>query len=360
MPAHAAGPVAKFLMSPNPIAASGSLAAKAAVAVTLTAKDSGGAAIPGATVWLAFTPAAGGGSATAGAGATALTSTPASFTAGANGTVPISYKAPKTLPCSGIDSISATDAATGAHVHSNDTYNFSTVSQYVTTPKPPIAPPGSLASGANVNVTFTAETRAKAPVACATVYFSLKSSSAGLGSAKVGTTALSATPQPFPVNASGQVVVTYTASTAATLPTTGVDSLVAQDAVTKPRVMTTDAYSYGKAATYTYTPNPIAATHTLAANTKVKIFLVVTDGGGNPVSGAKVYLSFAQAPGGGSASVSGHALSTGLVGAYSDSLGRVTLIYQTPATLPASGTDTITGQNATKSPTVTQTDSYSF
>src|ERR1700682_4165397 len=52
--AHAAGPVANYVLSPSPIAPAGSLAANATKAVTLTAVDSTNAPVPGATAYLSF------------------------------------------------------------------------------------------------------------------------------------------------------------------------------------------------------------------------------------------------------------------------------------------------------------------
>ena len=360
IPAHAAGPVAKYVFAPAPIAPPGSLAANATVAVTLTAEDNLGAGVAGAAVFLSFVPASGGGSAKAnGPPAKALTTTPTSYTADASGKIALTYKAPATIPCAGIDTITAQNAAAGARLTKTESYNFSTVGHYAFSARP-IAHPGSLGSGASLPITVTAQTRTNAAVPCATIFLSLKSTGPGLGTAKAGTTALTATPQGFHVNASGQVAVTYTASTAATLPSSGTDTLVAQDAAPTPRVSAVDAYSYGHPAHYTFAPNPIAATGTLTANAKVKINLTVTDSGGNIVAGAKVYLFFTQAGGGGSVLLSGHPLTNVPKSAFSDSLGHVTMVYQAPATLPASGTDKITGENLPSGATLTATDSYSF
>jgi len=360
--AHAASAVVKYVFAPSPIAASGSLAAGATVAVTVTPEGATNNPVPGATVFLSFNPASGGGSAKVnGTPPKALTTTPTAYTADGSGHIALTYKAPSPLPCGGVDSINAQDAATGAKTHKTDTYNFSTVGRYGLNPVP-IAPPASLAKGASVAVTVTAINKSGAAIACATIFLSLHPTGSGLGTAKVGTTALTATPQGFHANASGQVAVTYTASTAATLPTAGSDDLVAQNAATNASKTAVDAYSYGTAAAYAFTPSPIAPAHSLPANTNVKVSLKVTDSSGAPVAGAKVYLLFTNsASGGGSAAVSGHALNgVTAVGAFSDSFGIVTMIYTTPSTLPPSGTDTLKGQNKGSSPTITATDAYTF
>src|SRR5439155_14958815 len=96
------GPVgAPYVFTPSPIAPSGSLAANQTVAITLGARGADATHLQ--DVWLSFTAASGGGSASV--GATALTSTPTKFTTNASGQVPISYTTGAAPPTSGSDVI---------------------------------------------------------------------------------------------------------------------------------------------------------------------------------------------------------------------------------------------------------------
>ncbi len=116
--------IATIGLTPNPMAASGSLSAGQTVTIEAAAYDSGGNAIPGATVYLSFMPTSGGG--TASVGGTALTTTPAAFTTGSDGTLSITYTAPATLPSGGTDTLTAAKAAIGAAVTATDSYTFTT------------------------------------------------------------------------------------------------------------------------------------------------------------------------------------------------------------------------------------------
>ena len=111
-----------FRFGPSPIAASGSLAAGASVPVTLTGEDGLDVGIPNLPVFLSFSQAAGGGSASV--GATALTSTPTLFTANASGVLGLTYTAPATLPTSGIDSIKVQDLSSNPTEFNTDSYDF--------------------------------------------------------------------------------------------------------------------------------------------------------------------------------------------------------------------------------------------
>ena len=109
-------------MSPHPIATSASLAANSTVVVTLTALNSSHTGVAGAIVYLVFTPATGGGSASV--GTTALTSTPQAFTANSSGVISITYKTPGVLLASGTDTIMARSAPTHSIIVASDTYTF--------------------------------------------------------------------------------------------------------------------------------------------------------------------------------------------------------------------------------------------
>ena len=66
---------------------------------------------------------------------------------------------------------------------------------------------------------------------------------AGGGSAAVGTTALTSTPQAFTANASGVITITY--KTPSVLPTSGmIDAIRARSAPTHPIVVASDTYTF--------------------------------------------------------------------------------------------------------------------
>ena len=361
--AHASGTAPKYVFSPAPIAPTGSLAANKAVALTLTTETNLGTATPGASVYLSFAHATGGGSAAV--GATALTTTPAKFVSDGSAHVAITYTTPATLPTTGQDVIQAQDKAVSPTVHKSDAYTFAkavTLNRYKWSSSP-IAKPASLAKSAAVPITVMASSSGGTGIGGATIYLSLTATGAGLGTATAGASAtpLSTTPAAFVADSTGKVAVTYHASAAATLPVTGTDTLAAQNTATSPSVTGADAYSYGKAAGYTMTPTPIATTGTLAANSTVVVTLTVKDGSGGIVAGAGVDLLFTQATGGGSATAGGKALGpTTAIKLTTNNLGQITIAYRTPAAPPVSGTDTIKAENATTSPTITATDSYTF
>jgi hypothetical protein len=110
---------AEYRFSPSPIAAGGSLAAGDSVPITLNAQNGSDLPIAGGTMYLSIT-----GSGSAMVGATALTSTPALFTADGSGNVQITYTAPLSLPADGADSIVVQDLASPIIV-SSDSYAFS-------------------------------------------------------------------------------------------------------------------------------------------------------------------------------------------------------------------------------------------
>jgi hypothetical protein len=189
------------------------------------------------------------------------------------------------------------------------------------------------------------------------VYLSF-AAAAGGGTAAVGATPLTSTPQAVVASSTGQIIITYT--TAATLPATGTDIITAQDATAGQTVINQTAYSYGVPAAYAFAPKPIAATGKLAGNTKVTMRLTVLDGSGHPVAGAKVYLSFVPTTGGGTAKLGSNALTATPTAHLADANGQFVITYLTPANPPASGTDTINAKNAATGATIIARDTYTF
>src|SRR5579864_863071 len=174
------------------------------------------------------------------------------------------------------------------------------VASYVLAPSP-IAAPGSLAAGATVAVTLTAEDATSTPVPGATVFLLFKHSKTGGGSALVGTTALTLKAQSFIADGSGHIAITY--KTPTTLLTNGEDVITAQNTASLPTIRATDHYIYNSVTRYKMNPHPIAATNTLAGNATVVVTLTALNSSGAGVPSAVVYLLFIPAAGGGSAAV---------------------------------------------------------
>ncbi|MDQ6846612.1 MAG: hypothetical protein M3019_03390 [Candidatus Dormibacteraeota bacterium] len=242
------------------------------------------------------------------------------------------------------------------------------VAKYVFSPKP-IAPAGTLALGASaISVTVTAEdsTGAAVPNASVNLSFSslgLQPSGATGGSAKVGSVALTSTPAPFAANGSGVIPVTYTPPQSGTLPTSGRDQIAASDPTT-PTITGSDAYSFSAVTAFTWNPQPIAATGSLAAGDSVTFQVIARDGGGNAVPNATVFLSFTGA-GSATAMDNNPAVTKTLTSTpktfIADSNGAVSITYHAPSSLPSSGTDTVTAQNqGGTTPAFKSTDTYSF
>ncbi len=116
--------VSSIAVSPNPVAAAGSLAADQAVNLTVTAKNASGAAVPNATVYLSFTAATGGG--TAEVGTTPLSTTTQAFTTNAAGEATVTYTAPTAPPATGTDTLTVSTGPGGTGVSSTDSYTFNT------------------------------------------------------------------------------------------------------------------------------------------------------------------------------------------------------------------------------------------
>ena len=241
----ATGTADKLVFSPNPIALAGSLAASATQAITVTATI-GGAADNPAMVFLSFTQATGGGSATAGAGNTPLTASPVGFPTDASGVVNILYTAPATLPTTGHDSVIAQNLASSATVTKPDAYVFSPLASYAWSVGPPIAPTGTLAASHSVTFTVTAEDGANHGIAGAAISLSL-TTTASTGGSAIGTdtggpSPIGTTPSRFLADTAGAVSITYT--TPSSLPSGGVDTLTAQDHPTATHSANT-TYTFG-------------------------------------------------------------------------------------------------------------------
>jgi hypothetical protein len=234
--AAAAGTVTQYTMVPTPIRPQASLPANTTVNVTLTAYDLTGTPVSGATVFLTETPTTLGGISKV--GATQLSRVPTGFPTNSSGQVVIAYKSGTAV--GGKDTILAQDNTTTPTVEATDWYIYTPITN-LTLQSKPIAPSHSLSAGQHVNVTVTAFGLSGSPMASAQVYLTLISvGTAPTGQASVGSTALSKHPQLFFTNASGQIVVTYTAGSAGTTK----DKLTAEDAKHSPSVSIQDSYTY--------------------------------------------------------------------------------------------------------------------
>ena len=129
------------------------------------------------------------------------------------------------------------------------------VAAYVFAPDP-LAASGALAPGESVKVTVTAEDAAGEPVPGATIYLWLIPAIGGGGSAAVGGTDLTASPQPFFAGGNGDIRLVYTAPNPLPAPSahcqlTGTttrcdptDEIMAADAATSPGVGGSTTYTF--------------------------------------------------------------------------------------------------------------------
>ena len=140
----------------------------------------------------------------------------------------------------------------------------------------------------------------------------------------------------------------------------GFDLLVAADSSKNATISKSDAYSFAGPTAYAFSPNPIAATATLAANATRTVTLTATDATLHPVSGARIYLSFTQTTAGGTAWVGSKQLSITMNPFLTNSAGHITITYKASATPPATGTDTIHASNLRSGATLTASDAYTY
>jgi hypothetical protein len=264
--AGAAGPVAKYVFVPTPIAAAGALASAGTVSLTVEAEDASNVAVAGANIYLSLTTigvlpsGASTGSATA-TDATHTTPTALGsattaavlFVANGSGQVPITYTGPCTgtctpaAPTAGRDVITAQDGPAGTVVvpSKTDSYTFSPVTGYNWVPAPPIAATGSLAANGLVNFVVQ-PTDSGGPVANADLYLSVSSTFAGVAHATDanGTVrALTTTPGHFAASPTGNVPVAYSAP--ATLPNGGTDTITVQNiGGSTPGFTSNDTYTF--------------------------------------------------------------------------------------------------------------------
>jgi hypothetical protein len=348
-----------------------SVTANQIITVTLTAKN-GASAVPSATVFLAY---AGKGTASVatlcGAGSVALTTTPVACTTASNGTIPISFQAPSTLPAGGVATITAQDAASSPTLVRTAKYFWGQVDR-LTWGTTPIAAPGSLTPGTSVAFTITAaqgSTGMAAPIyLSATLVGSGGGAKGSTGTATTpctsGTT-LTSSPQAITADSGGIASVCYTA------PVTGgaVDTVQAQDDDLFPSITVRDYYNTQSAALDHYRMNPatvIASAGTLSAGQSAPITVTAANSGDVGISYIGLYLKLTS-----TASPAGTATATSSTGMgpvaltssyqlfVTDGSGNVPVTFTTSSA--TTGTDTLAVQETSSGVSAKQvTDRYSY
>jgi hypothetical protein len=342
------GSVVRYVFSAEPIAPTGSIPDGQTRTDTLTALDNNGKPVPLATVFLSFQATAGGGSARV--GGTSLSNSPQQFGMDAQGHLVVTYQAPSTPPTAGSDQVTAQEAASNPAVTDHAGYGFRNLFDFHSDsahsinafPDRELAQMGTL--GPNEQVTITVFARGSLDnlgqaEAGGIVYLALIASSGG-GSARVGNTPLTSTPQPFATDESGNLTAVYQAP--ASVKYVGTDALIAQNDATNPTLSVPDYYHFG----YRMQWNLLPSDGTLGQGGQANFVLTVTDTRSHQaIPNARVWLAFQQADKGGSASANGVGLDATYRAFTADSFGQVRMTFATPLSLPAGGIDRILAEN---------------
>jgi Calx-beta domain len=252
---------------PGQIAPFGHLQAGQSVALTDTAVTGKKQCVADVQVYLALQVQAGGDTVTINTpsqcgGVSQLPAAPASYginptwitcTTDSNGQVDMTYTAPNPAPAYANveinDCISVQDETTSecaGYPSKYYTISFRTwyqfLEQYQFNPSP-IAPSGSLVGGQAVPVTFTAVGVDGTPQMDTQVFLAESGAQSGTTTAGSSNTPLTGTLEPFMTDANGQIQLTYTAP--ATLPLSGIDTIVAQsDTSSTPVVYNAASYAF--------------------------------------------------------------------------------------------------------------------
>jgi hypothetical protein len=160
--------------------------------------------------------------------------------ADSSGNVSVTYTTPATLPANGFDSLCASNAGNNPTVVGCAVYAFPTVTAFSFSPNP-IAPSGSLGpnGAAPVVLTATANTGTAANTRVYVV-FNQASGGGSVSSGQCSPASLGAGAVACVTDGAGHLSLTYTAPS--TLPSSGTDQLIAQDAASSPSVTATDSY----------------------------------------------------------------------------------------------------------------------
>ena len=228
---------------PVPIAAAGTLATGSTVSLTVTARNSAGTPIPGATVWLQFFPTTASGIPGSAMACGLVLGTAKTCVADGSGNVAITYKAgDATL---GADLIQVQDALIPTVAPANDTYCYNK-GRLAITPAP-LDTANTMLAGAVRGGVVTDLDKNGLPIAGATIYLSLaqinpedanfnhlppNGSGSALSSGAGTWTSLGLATKPFVTNSLGQVPFFYRTPTL--LPSNlRDDSLIASDKGTR-------------------------------------------------------------------------------------------------------------------------------
>lgn len=218
------------VFAPSPVAASGTLSVGRTAKVTVTAEDSYGNVLPNRAILLSgVTTAQGVSDGTATVNGQRLTSAGSIFYTDGMGAVTVMYTAPDSLPWGGKYTIRATDAVR-PRMGASDAYTFAAtppVSGISFSPSPLWFNGGGTTQHI-ANTSVTASDSNGEPLPGVTVYLSLCSFAGG--SAFVGGTRLTSTPQPFTTGAgqSSPPSVTVSYRHPSPLPSAGTDTILAE------------------------------------------------------------------------------------------------------------------------------------
>lgn len=223
--------------------------------------------------------------------------------------------------------------------------------------KDPVASAGSLGAGQAASSILRAK-NGSAAAPGAVVYLSYTTSVSGdsvtvPGAQCGGATTLSSRAIACTTDSLGQILVMYVASAAP--PGQGLVDILASNGSS----IRTDVH-YVYCTVYRFSPAPLAPSGSLVAGTSVAVALSAADALNAPLPNSAVYLSFNAASGGGHAAVGSAALTTTPTLYQADGNGRIQLTYTAPATLPASGVDSIVAQDRASSSSSSTSDSYAF
>jgi hypothetical protein len=222
-----------------------------------------------------------------------------------------------------------------------------------------VAPAGTLPPGQLVELTLTGPS--------GPVQLRMGTTVAGGATATVLGHRLGTSPLLLDLPSSG-LVIEY--QTPAVLPTTGQDSIRAQD----PNNSAFEGhlhYSYGRPVRYGLNPSPIAVAGSLGPQSSQIVYVTAYDAAGSAIAGANVYLAFGRnrncltlqssCSSGGGAFVYLNPLSTVPAGPFlSQMSGSTSIAYYTPGTLPVAGFDTITAIDDPTNPTIVNNVSYTY
>lgn len=208
------------------------------------------------------------------------------------------------------------------------------------------AQPTALPASTTAAALVTATDATGAPVPGALVFAKFQATAGG-GSASVGQVSLSSAYQPFVADSAGQLWVYYT--TPPVLPRGGRDVFSVANLKSSATSTDTTTYSFTTTSHWRWLPEPISGPGSLTPGSVVPVAVTALDAAWLPVPNAQVCISLTQATGGGSATVSGVALTSKYQCFQADSAGTTQLDYRTPDTLPTTGMDQLNVRDTTSS-----------